>query len=114
MHRLLQQIATSLLLVACAGCVVAGDGLLTVRGNLIALDASSECSLRLFSAGEKQARSYNTRTIKREFFEDFTVAPSARDYRIAVTCPGYQPVERTIRSAGSSTKVDLGTVALTR
>ena len=113
MHRLLQ-IAPLILFLACAGCIAAGDGLLTVRGKLSAPDSPSGCSLRLALPEETEARSYNTRAIKQEFFEDFTVTPRSRDYRITVSCPGYKPVERTVRSTGSVTKIDLGTLALTR
>jgi hypothetical protein len=113
MHRLLQ-IAPLILSLACVGCIAAGDGLLTVRGKVSAQDLPSGCSLRLALPEEKEARSYSVRAIKDEFFEDFTVAPRSRDYRITVSCPGYKPVERAVRSTGSVTKIDLGTLTLTR
>jgi hypothetical protein len=113
MHRLLQ-IVPLILLLTCAGCIATGDGLLTVQGELSAPESPSGCSLRLALLDETEARSYNTRAIKQEFFESFTVAPRSRDYRITVSCPGYKPMERTVRSTGSVTKVDLGRVALIR
>jgi hypothetical protein len=113
MHRMLQ-VALLILVLAFAGCIAVGDGLLTIQGKLSAADSPSGCSLRLALLEETEARSYNTRAIKQEFFEDFTVAPRPRDYRITVSCPGYKPMEKTVHSTGSVTKVDLGTVALTR
>jgi hypothetical protein len=113
MHRLLQVISLSLI-VACSGCIAGGDGLLTIQGKLSAPGAPGDCSLQLASAEEPQARSYNTRSIKQEFFEDFTVAPKQGDYRLRIACLNYKPVERTVRSTGSVTKVDLGTVVLNR
>ncbi len=112
MHRMLQ-IVPLILLLALGGCIAVGDGLLTIQGKLSA-PAPSGCSLRLALLEEAEARSYNTRAIEQEFYEDFTVAPRPRDYRITVSCPGYKPVEKTVRSMASVTKVDLGTVALTR
>ena len=113
MHRMLQVVPLVLLL-AFAGCItVGGDGLLTIQGKLSARDSPSGCSLRLALLEESEARSYNTRAIGKDFFEDFTVAPTPRDYRITVSCPGYKSVEKTVRSTASVTKVDLGTVVLT-
>lgn len=112
MHRMLQVVP--LILLALAGCIAVGDGLLTIQGKLSTPDSPSGCSLQLALSEETEARSYNTRPIKQEFFEDFTVAPTPRDYRIMVSCPGYKPVEKTVRSTGSVTRVDLGAVALTR
>jgi hypothetical protein len=113
MHRLLQ---VTLLLVAsvCAGCVSVGDGLLTVRGRLSGPNSEAGCSLTLALAREAEARPYNTRAIKQEFFEDFTVAPSSRNYRITIGCPGYTPVQKVVHSTGSITRVDLGTIVLSR
>jgi hypothetical protein len=113
MYRLLQ-VGLLLVLFTLVGCIAVGDGLLTVQGRLSGPSLGAGCSLTLALAREAGSRPFHTRAIKQEFFEDFTVAPRSRDYRITITCPGYVPVQKVVHSTGSITKVDLGTIALSR
>ena len=113
MHRLLQ-VALLLLASVCAGCISVGDGLLTVQGRFSGPSSEAGCSLKLALVGEPEARPYNTRSIKQDFFEDFTVAPSSRNYQITIGCPGYTPAQKVVHSTGSITRVDLGTIVLSR
>lgn len=111
---LLLQVGLLLVFFTLVGCIAVGDGLLTVRGKLSGPSPEARCSLTLTLAREAEARPFHTRTIRQEFSENLTVAPRSRDYRITVTCPGYAPVQEVVHSTGSITKVDLGTIVLSR
>lgn len=113
MHRLLQ-VGLLLVFFSLVGCIAVGDGLLTVQGRLSGPSLGVGCSLTVALARETETRPFHTRVIKQEFFEDFTVAPRSRDYRITISCPGYVPVHKVVHSTGSITKVDLGTIVLSR
>lgn len=118
MYKVLQQVAFGLLTLILTGCtsMVVGDALLTIRGRLVMSGASAEeCNLALSLVNERTAAPYNSRRIGVEFSVDFTVDPSAaKDYRVTITCPGYEAIEKTIRSAPPETHVDLGTLTLAR
>jgi hypothetical protein len=98
----------------CAGLLV-GDALLAVKGRLMLPELSStSCTLSVLPIDEKAAKFYNSRTIKLEFFEDFAVAPTPRDYRLTINCSGYGAIEKTIRSTPPETHIDLGAVTLVK
>ncbi len=110
--RRVPQVTLILLGVACSGCVAFGDGLLTVKGELTLTDSRAiACTLSLANLDEKEPRPYNVRPITGKYFADFTVAPTARDYRIIVSCIGYDSVERTIHFMPPVTRIDLEAIS---
>ena len=110
MRRLLQ-VTGLVALFATAGCIGMSDGLLTVAGRLPS-QLPSQCTLRLALPDEREPSLYNTRLIAQEFIEHFTVAPGWGNYRITILCPGFQTLEKNVRSRSSITRVDLGAIAL--
>lgn len=112
MYRMLQVMSVlfGLGMSGCAGLVV-GDALFTVKGRLVLPDlSSSSCILSLYPIEEKAPKFYHSRTIKVEFFESFAVAPTPRDYRLTITCSGYNAIEKTVRSTPPETHIELGAV----
>lgn len=116
MHRVLQ-IAIALVVFATLGCtaLVVGDDLLTISGRLASLEPlPAECNLNLALLEERVPSSYNSRSIKPEFLVNFAVAPSRNDYRVTISCLGYETIQRVIRSTPPETRIDLGTLTLER
>lgn len=95
--------------------MVVGDALLTVRGTLVLAEGNSaRCTLSLSPLEDKTPQFYNSRSIKAEYYEDFTVAPTRRDYRLRIDCPGYVAIVRTVESIPPVTRIEMGAVSPTR
>jgi hypothetical protein len=117
MHQLLH-VTLLLFGLGAIGCtsMVVGDALITVKGRLVIPEAATaRCNLGLSPMETKTTSSYYSRLIGIDYFEeDFTVAPAVKDYRVTITCPDYEPIERIVRSTRAETHIDLGTVTPTR
>jgi hypothetical protein len=112
MRQLLQVAAVSLALAA-SGCITVGDAVLRIKGRLVIPEAPAlKCNLELSPVGEKvpEPRAYYVRPIEAEFSANFTVEPAVREYRVAIVCPGYETVERIVRSTRSEARIELGSI----
>ncbi len=90
--------------VALASWVLGATGQLVLPGG-----TGTSCALTLLLSESKTSPSYYSRTIRPGAFKvDFTIEPAVRDYRLRLDCPGYEVIERSVRSNRAETRVDLG------
>lgn len=113
MHRVLQVVFVPAILIA-GGCIIIGDNGLVVEGRLVATAGrTAKCSLEVSRPdGPLATRAYYVRAIEMDFSESFTIEPAVRPYRVAITCPGYETIERVVWATSGLTRVEIGTVAL--
>jgi hypothetical protein len=96
------------------GCVTVGDNGLVVEGHLTATDTRElKCNLEVARPGDPlPTPDYYVRAIGADFSESFSIEPAIRRYRVAITCPGYETIERIVWAISGLTRVEVGTVAL--
>lgn len=96
-----------------SSCILIGDGMFLVKGELTGLAVNETCLLSLNLNSEEKTPHWRTRGVSGNFSADFTVSPYSAIYQIKVSCNGKIVASRDVRypeDMGVGGEVQLGAI----